>query len=337
VVGRLDTGVGAVPVVSALLSPVDHWGSFKVRLDFGRMDYEVDPGLYAVGVPGVGSPVLVTANYKLSFDILRCNLVGRDVWLLVLDTKGVNVWCAAGKGTLSTEGLVAGINDSRLARLVDHRQVILPQLAGPGIAAHLVPKSTGFSVRYGPVMAADLPSYLDSGGEATAAMRVKDFPFRERCLLSPLELVLALKGSLPFFVALAFLFGLLPGDEYLRKVVDQAIGGLYPYLAGVLAGTVITPLLLPWLPGRSFALKGAVAGLALAAGLLWFLPQLNWMHGCATLLIVTVLSSYWGMKFTGASTYTSLSGVKKEMRFAVPLQIAGGVIGLGCWLAARLI
>ena len=45
--------------------------------------------------------MLVTANYKLSFDSLRFALATIDAWLLVTDTRGINVWCAAGKGTFS--------------------------------------------------------------------------------------------------------------------------------------------------------------------------------------------------------------------------------------------
>jgi len=43
------------------------------------------------------------------------------------------------------------------------------------------------------------------------------------------------------------------------------------------------------------------------------------------------------MNFTGASTYTSLSGVKKEMRWAVPLEIVGGVAGLTLWVGSRFV
>ncbi len=333
-VGALDTVIGVVPVVSAFLSATDRWQSLKVRLGFGRMNYQLDPGLYAVGAPDAKAQALVTANYKLSFDSLRPHLAGRDLWLLVLDTNGVNVWCAAGKGAFGTDELVTRLRSSGLEQLLAHRQLILPQLAGPGIAAHLLPKLTGFSVRYGPILAVDLPVYLDAHCQATAAMRLKKFPFSERALLSPLELLLALKGSLPFFILLVLLFGFAPGNGYQQNVIAHALAGLFPYGAGVLAGTVLTPLLLPYLPGRAFAVKGAVAGLVVAVGLLFFsLPQ-HWLQNSGGLLLIVVLSSYWGMKFTGASTYTSLSGVKKEMRYAVPLQIAGGLVGLGCWLAA---
>ena len=77
----------------------------KVRWGIGRMNYRVDPGLYSLGNPDALSPVLVSANYKMSFDRLRESLPGRNAWILVLDTDGVNVWCAAGKGTFGTEEL----------------------------------------------------------------------------------------------------------------------------------------------------------------------------------------------------------------------------------------
>ena len=94
---QAESPVGAVPVVRTKLSRQDVMGKVKARFGIGRMSYRVKPGLYAVGDPGPGSPVLVSANYKLSFDSLRCELAGLDAWILVLDTKGINVWCAGSK------------------------------------------------------------------------------------------------------------------------------------------------------------------------------------------------------------------------------------------------
>ena len=107
------------------------------------MTYTIDPGLYALGRPDEHSPVLVTANYKMSFDRLREALPGMNAWILVLDTKGINVWCASGKGTFGTEELVGRLESNGLSRVVAHRELILPQLSGPGIAAHLVKKLSG--------------------------------------------------------------------------------------------------------------------------------------------------------------------------------------------------
>jgi len=338
--GKLDTPAGPVPVVDSRLEPADHLGTLRVRWGIGRHHYIVVPGLYALGAPGPASPVLVSANYKLSFDHLRAACPGLDAWILVLDTKGINVWCAAGKGTMGTAELVARLSASRLELVVSHRELILPQLAAPGVAAHLVKKLSGFKVIYGPVRAGDLTAFLAAGRRAEPAMRRVSFPLRARAVLIPVELVGALKfyaWIIPALLAVAGLAGLINGPGFWAGVGGaglRAVGALLLALAG---GAVLSPLLLPWLPGRAFALKGLWPGLA-GALLLWAAwPSPVWPPGAeliAWLLAVPALSSFMAMNFTGASTYTSLSGVKKEMRRAVPLQIAGAGIGLLLWLFA---
>ena len=54
------------------------------------------------------------------------------------------------------------------------------------------------------------------------------------------------------------------------------------------------------------------------------------------LLISGAVSSFLSMNFTGASTYTSLSGVRKEMRFFVPLQIVFLLVGLALVIISQL-
>ncbi len=78
---------------------LDH---FLARWGVNRGGHRVEPGLYRLGSPGPDSPVFASANYTLSFDALRAALGGVDAYILVLDTKGINVWCAAGKGTFGT-------------------------------------------------------------------------------------------------------------------------------------------------------------------------------------------------------------------------------------------
>jgi len=292
-------------------------------------------------VPHEDSPVLITANYKLSFDHLRVALNGQDAWVLVLDTNGINVWCAAGKGTFGTAVLCAQVAASRLVQLVRHRRLIVPQLGASGIAAHAVKKQSGFTVVYGPVMAQDLPKFLAHGMQATPDMRRKTFPLAERAALVPVEFIIACKWALPLSAVLCLLSGLFGNVlwENAQKNGGWAVGGLW---SGIIAGTVLTPLLLPVLPGRAFSLKGGAAGfMAALAFLLVLFSQAGGMGnatiGLAWLLLIPAIASFLGLQFTGASTYTSLSGVKKEMRVAVPLQIAavaGGVLLLV--LARRL-
>jgi len=304
------------------------------------MNYMVEPGLYALGRPDSRSPVLATANYKMSFDALRSALHGRDAWILVLDTKGINVWCAAGKGTFGTAELVRRIESSGLDRIVEHRQLILPQLSGPGVAAHQVKRLAGFEVKYGPIRAKDLPAYWEAGGRATPAMRRKTFTLWERLVLIPVELVAALKIGV--FVALAlFLLGGLGGPAgFWSNALGYGLFAVVALAAAIVVGAMLTPIFLPWLPGRAFSVKGLHSGLVMALFLLLIKgPNLAGWPGrlefLAWLLLIPAASAYLAMNFTGASTFTSLSGVKKEMRAALPLQIAAGLVGLGLWSGSR--
>jgi acetyl-CoA decarbonylase/synthase complex subunit gamma len=306
------------------------------------MNYTVEPGVYALGRPNDQAPVLVTANYKMSFDRLRQALWGRDAWILVLDTKGINVWCAAGKGTFGTQELVQRVASSGLARVVAHRRLILPQLAGPGVAAHRVPKLSGFKVIYGPIRAEDLPVFIDRGFKDTPEMRQKTFTTRERVVLIPVELVGALKWSLVILPLFFFLGGLGGPGGFWANAFTYGLFAVFALLGALAAGAVFTPLLLPWLPGRAFSLKGLFTGLIAAVILTAFRAvDLGAWPGRLEILawffLVPAVAAYLAMNFTGASTYTSLSGVRKEMKWAVPLEIVGGVVGLSLWVGSRFI
>ena len=342
VIGKVKTSLGEVPQISSDLTPADRWGAVKARWGVGRMHFTVDPGLYALGNPHEESPVLATASYKMSFDALRRALPGLDVWILVLDTRGINVWCAAGKGTFGTGELVGRIQGSGLASIVKHRKIILPQLSGPGVAGYQVKKLSGFQAVYGPVRAQDLPAYLSADCRATPDMRRKTFTLRERAVLIPVELVQALKPVLPVMLTFFLLSGFGGSAGYGTNLGHQGPWSVLALLTALLTGAVLTPLLLPWVPGRAFSFKGWILGLASAWGfiLLRGFFSGNAFHpleSLAWLLLLPAISAYLAMNFTGASTYTSLSGVKKEMRWAVPLEIASGGVGLICWIAVRFI
>ena len=306
------------------------------------MHYTVEPGLYALGRPSDRSPALVTANYKMSFDKLREALPGRDAWILVLDTKGINVWCAAGKGTFGTMELVSRIESSGLKQIVSHRELILPQLSGPGVAAHLVKKLSGFKVIYGPIRARDLFVFLDSGLKVTPEMRLKTFTTWERTELVPMELVGALKPGILVMIIFFLLAFLGKSGEGWTDALSHGLFSALAMLTAVLVGSVLTPLLLPWLPGRAFSIKGLSLGILSALILIVFrwgdwITKTGRLEIIAWLLLIPAIAAYLAMNFTGASTYTSLSGVKKEMRWALPLEIAAGMIGLGLWFGSHFI
>jgi len=340
--GTVDTPLGKVPKVFSALRVVVLWGTFKARWGVGRMNYTVDPGLYAIGEPNADSPVLVSANYKMTFDRVRSSLAGRSVWLLVLDTNGINVWCAAGKGTFGTDELVRQIEQSRLADIVSHRRLLVPQLGGPGIAAHEVKTRSDFRVKYGPIRCEDIGKFLDAGSKATPEMRRKTFDTWERLILIPVELVAALRSAV-ILIPVFFLLGGLGGPgTFWSNAMTFGLFAAVGIVSAVLAGAVLTPILLPWLPGRAFSLKGLIPGVVAAVGLaalrifIWGSAP-STLEILAWLVLVPAASTYLAMNFTGASTYTSLSGVKKEMRIAVPLQILAGVAGVALWLGSLFV
>ncbi len=337
--GEIELGDERIPTVDHELTGADRVGAFKVRWGIGHYDYLVVPGLYAAGNPEPSSPILVTANYKLSFDELRSNIKGLDAFILVLETMGINVWCAAGKGTFGTEKLVNRIERTELKAVVSHREVIAPQLGAPGVAAHLVKKATGFRVRWGPVEARDIPAYLDAGKKTTEEMRRKLFPIGERADLVPMELVPSMKyGAIAMLVlaALGGLSGIINDTSFISGLISSGIPAAMGVLAGIICGTILTPLLLPILPGRAFAAKGIWAASTVGLGLIasiFMLVQgaLPAVEIAGLTLVATAISSFLAMNFTGSSTYTSLSGVEKEMKVAVPLQAGAFVLGLVTW------
>lgn len=309
-----------------------------MRWGFGRSDYRVKPGLYAVGGPVASSPVLVTGNYKMTLDHLRSSLDEVDAWLLVVDTRGINVWCAAGKGTFCAEEVARMVRETRLDEVVEHRRLVLPQLSAPGVAAHKVKEACGFRVTFGPVRAADLPAFLAAGMKADAEMRKVSFNVRERAVLAPAELAVAWdRRMLLAYGGILAVSAIGRDGVSLRRGLHDGVPVIGAAWLALAAGGGATPLTLPWLPGRAFSLKGAVAGGLLAAVTAATLGRrLSPAAKLALLAGVPAASSYAAMNFTGSSPITSPSGVELEMRRALPWQGAAAAVAVGAWLASRL-
>ena len=335
IIDWLEVGENKIPKVGTVLQLSDWLGAIKVRWAFDRMDYKVDPGLYAVGSPDSNAPVLVTANYKLSFDALRKELSDIDTWILVLDTKGINVWCAAGKGTFGTDELVNRVKEVGLERVVKHKNLVLPQLGAPNISAHKVKKMSGFKVIYGPVRAKDLPYFLRNDMKALPEMRQVLFSFYDRLVLIPVEFIISFKYL--FYIAIGFILfsGFSKSGYSFALLVDVGKVSVLNLFFAYLAGTFVGPILLPWLPGRSFSFKGMIAGVLVFAVSLLINSSLSTYDILAWMLMFAGFSSFLTMNYTGTSTYTSLSGVIKEMKVAMPLQIIAVVFGVVFWITSR--
>jgi hypothetical protein len=319
------------PVIRTTTSTItleNRWDHVLARWGVNRAGHVIVPGLYRLGNPTAGSPVFASANYTLSFDALRSALAGIDAYILVLDTKGINVWCAAGKGTFGTGELVRRIAMTGLAGIVSHRRIILPQLGAPGVSAHEVAGRSGFSVEYGPVRARDLPAYLTTH-TATRDMRTVRFTLADRLVLAPVELVHVL---LPMILAAAVLY-FLAGPAAALAAVTAA-----------LAGTVLFPALLPAIPTRDFSTKGFILGILVAipfaatfamapgrSGIMQVIPAL------IPFLLIPPVVAYLALNFTGSTTFTSRTGVKREIFRYVPVMVLSAGVGIVLGIVAGII
>ncbi len=336
----IDTDSGQVPVIKSKLGIDDLFSTFYVRCGINRYQYRIAPGLYAIGNPDKDSEVLVTANFKLTFDHVRKELNLLDAWVLVLDTKGINVWCAAGEGSFSTQELVFRIKDSGLDKVVDHKRVIVPQLGAVGVSAKQVKSQSGFRVVYGPIRASDIKTFLKKNKKADKKMRLVTFSIYERFILTPVEIQISLKPALIIALILFIISGIGPGIFSFSTALDRGFTSILAMITGLFSGALITPVLLPWIPTRQFALKGIITGSLFAVILVLLLSNSaiaaeSGIAGLFALFLFSVtISSYLAMNFTGTTPFTSPSGVEKEMKLFIPIQLASLIISSGLWIYA---
>lgn len=312
-VSHLIKGEG-VQTIDRKLYLKDSLNNIGVRININRDNYKVPPGLYKIGNPTKISEVIVTCNYKLTVDLVR-STVKKDYWLLIIDTDGINVWCAAGKGRFGTAEVIYSIQKCLLSEFVNHKRILLPQLAGPGIQSHIIKNKTGFNVKFGPVHIKDLDHYVETGYVKTDQMREVTFNIKERFAVMPLEWVPT--GKLLLVISLlVLLLPFLNGTHLLMMVVSSFVG------------TVFVPLILPWRPFKMFYINGLISGALLNALILVF-SLLN-ILSIGVAILGTALAGYQALNFTGSTTFTSLSGVKKEMEKAIPVLMVlcflGGVL-----------
>jgi ferredoxin len=164
------------------------------------LPYPTKSRLIKIGNPMKDSPVLVTCNFALTVEKLKRVLMGRDLYLLVANTKGINVWCAAAGGHFTHHTIISILKTSGIEELVNHRTVILPQLGASGIETKALRERTGWRGIWGPVYAEDIPAFLDNGMQKSDEMRMVKFPFADR-----VGIALAWAASMSVVTAIIFL------------------------------------------------------------------------------------------------------------------------------------
>jgi len=295
------------------LSFSDRISNIGVRFGLHRDSYMVKPGLYALGRPTKDSDIIVTCNYKLTVDLVRSTLKG-DYWLLIIDTKGINVWCAAGKGSFGTAELIYAIDNYNLKECASQKRLILPQLSAPGVQSHLITKVTGYQVVFGTVRIEDLEEFIRNEYNASKEMKVVTFKLKDRMVLTPLEVIRTWKVELHVLL-LVLILPLLNFDH------------LVMVMLAVVSGAILFPALLPLRPYKMFYKNGILLSLAVNGFIM--IDQMSFFM-MGWYILCSAYSGYLALNYTGSTTFTSLSGVKKEMEEGIPvlsvLSIISGVL-----------
>ncbi|MCE7733398.1 MAG: copper oxidase [Candidatus Heimdallarchaeota archaeon] len=189
-------------------------------------------GIIKIGTPNENSPVLVTGNYKLTVEILRKTLRGQNLFLLVGNSNGINVWCAATGGHFTNHDVISVLKTSGIAELVNHRKYILPQLAATGIEPRIIHQKTGWSGIWGPTYAKDIIDYIDNQNQIQPNQRQVKFLIWER-----LELALAwafLISTILYVILVWFSFKIANMTFFLSWMITISIFLSFPWFEELL-------------------------------------------------------------------------------------------------------
>ena len=215
-------------------------------------------GLIEIGNPDKNSPILLTCNYHLTVERVKKAVKGMDCYLLVANSRGVNVWCASAGGLLTNHDVISVLKTSGIEDMTKKRTVVLPQLAAAGVESRIIKKKTGWTVIWGPVRAEDIPEFIENN-QKTSQMTEVVYDLQQRMEMSAawafpasivLGLVLALAWpeavirSILFVWGVSFLVnGLFPFySRWLGKrvfFIDFERGGLFLMVWGVFIGFVV--------------------------------------------------------------------------------------------------
>ncbi|HMF32854.1 MAG TPA: methyltransferase domain-containing protein [Candidatus Lokiarchaeia archaeon] len=315
------------------------WGRVARCLLTGQIDHvPIEPGIYAAGHPTADSPVVVTANYYYTFFRVMRDLRGVDAWVLCVDSRGINVWCAARGGDFGNEQLVEAVQATGLEQVVSHRHLVLPQLAAGGVSIPELPPSFDFKVRYGPVWSRDLPSYLiEHPARKNTLMRVAKFTLTKRIEAGVTHVTFLLRKFL-FWPSILALLGLVAVASLLGMPLTASPWGLLLAFVGAawvaVAGVgVLIALCFPVVKSiPAFTKKGYIFG-ALSATLggsilLMLNPSLLILPGA--LLLLFWLGLFETLSFSGYTMESSPRAIQGE--YAHFVRVQGILLGLGIGL-----
>jgi ubiquinone/menaquinone biosynthesis C-methylase UbiE len=298
----------SVPEAATKLKWRDYVANVACELSLYSTFFRVEPGLYRVGNAGPASPLFVTANFTLTFNLVRRALRGMDAYLLVIDTRGINVWCAAGAGKFDAREVALAHRAFRVAEVPHRQPAVLPKLAATGVSRPELEDAYGVAAAYGPVYARDVPAYVAAGYRKTAAMSRVDWGLAKRMEVTW------------FFALMNAALVALPLAVFHRLYSPLAV-------AAVAAISLLVGALYPWLPTRLYSVKGLAAAALAAVPLLAY----KWLVGAgaaslgAWAAFLAFAGILLGLEYSGNTSVSSPSQVRQEFK---PGLVALGALAL---------
>ena len=300
------------------------WLKTVVETAFRFFPFPAKTGLRVIGRPGPEAPVFLTCNFDLTVRRMLRALEGLDCYVLVANSKGINVWCAAGGGLLNAHSVISVLKTSRVAEKVNHRTLILPQLSAPGVDVQRVERETGWHCQFGPVYAEDIPAYITAGLKTPDEMRRARFPLGDRLemavmwatpmsLLAGIPVAIFSPRSLPGVLVLVWAFTLFLYAFYgpVKRVVPGSVGLVKTAVLGLIgvAGVSIWSLILGhWETGKLVGWCLGVLAVALVLG--FDLEGTSPLEAGATV-------SYWAARWPGVLKLWALIGYELELPFTL--------------------
>jgi len=265
-------------------------------------------GLIKIGNPNRESPVLLTCNFHLTVERVKRAVKGLDVYLLVANSRGDNVWCSATGGHFTNHNVISVIKTSGIEDLVDHRNIILPQLAATGIQGKVVHKKTGWKVLWGPVYAKDIPLFLEKKFSKSSKMSKVEFPLTQR-------IEMAVMWAFPFSIIASLL--VCPFSLQMLFSLNILIWGWS------MLTFVSFPLYSGWFHRKkkttSFSKYTVIFDFS-------FIPVIMWVTFLGLLIIFSILSNNFDLKFLmtwGISSLAVLLLLNIDLMGSTPLYKSG--------------
>lgn len=286
----------------------------------GQVDHvPIEPGIYQSGTPDENSPIIVTANYLYTYIKVMRALKGIDAYVLCVDSKGINVWCAARGNNFGNKQLIEAVETTDIAKITKKKTLILPQLSAGGIASPLIKSEAPnfpFNVLFGPVWAKHLPQFLkERPARKPEKMKLAKFTasHRLRAAITHTTFLLRKIFLWPSFALFLILFGLT-----LLNVIEISelwiVGEIWLWV--IITNTTIMILFPITNFTRKFITKGIIYGVINVV----LLGYISWLFHSSLPLIFWSSCFYFWLAFFSTMSYSgyTMATSPKEIQDEYP-------------------